>query len=123
MTIALAILGFAFAAFCVWLAVRIVNRREQWGKRTAFGVAVGIPLSYVLGFGVTCWATSVQLNGRVKPRPEMAMYWPLGALAANRAASSGAVVRGYMRLWIPAGACVLIQTNARGSFTAIFNDD
>jgi len=30
-----AIIGIAFAAFCVWLAVRIVNRRERWAKRIA----------------------------------------------------------------------------------------
>jgi hypothetical protein len=26
----LSILSVAFAAFCVWLIVRIVNRRERW---------------------------------------------------------------------------------------------
>jgi len=31
-----AIIGIAFAAFCVWLAVRIVNRRERWAKRIAW---------------------------------------------------------------------------------------
>jgi hypothetical protein len=29
------VLGVAFAAFSVWLAVRIINRRERWAKRTA----------------------------------------------------------------------------------------
>jgi hypothetical protein len=32
MAIALLICGTAFAAFCVWLMVRIVNRKERWSK-------------------------------------------------------------------------------------------
>jgi hypothetical protein len=34
MAAALSIFGVAFAAFCMWLAVRIVNRRERWAKWT-----------------------------------------------------------------------------------------
>jgi hypothetical protein len=40
--------GSAFAAFVVWLAVRISNRRERWAKWTAFALAfvvVACPLS------------------------------------------------------------------------------
>jgi hypothetical protein len=47
MAIALLIFGVAFAAFCVWLTVRIVNRRERWAKWTAAGVVLFVlyPLS------------------------------------------------------------------------------
>ncbi len=41
-------LGTALMAFTVWLAVRIVNRRERWAKRTAVVlvvVLVAYPLS------------------------------------------------------------------------------
>jgi hypothetical protein len=34
MALALPIFGVAFAAFCVWLVVRIVNRKERWAKWT-----------------------------------------------------------------------------------------
>ena len=34
MTILLPALAVAFAAFCVWLTVRVVNRRERWAKQT-----------------------------------------------------------------------------------------
>jgi drug/metabolite transporter superfamily protein YnfA len=34
MAVALSIFGVAFAAFCVWLTVRIINRRERWAKWT-----------------------------------------------------------------------------------------
>jgi hypothetical protein len=48
-------LCISFAAFCVWLTVRIVNRRERWAKRLAGGIAVGLPVFYVLSFGPACW--------------------------------------------------------------------
>jgi len=48
MTIIFSTLAAAFGAFCVWLTVRIVNRRERWAKLTAVFVIVvlGYPLSY-----------------------------------------------------------------------------
>jgi len=49
MSIILPAVAVAFGAFCVWLTVRIVNRRERWAKRTAmalvamvlYGLSVG----------------------------------------------------------------------------------
>jgi len=38
MTILLAALAAAFAALCIWLTVRIVNRRERWAKWTIAGL-------------------------------------------------------------------------------------
>src|SRR5579872_7207719 len=40
MAIALAIFEVAFAAFCIWLMVRIVNRRERWAKWTAMVLVI-----------------------------------------------------------------------------------
>jgi len=54
MTIALQTLGVAFAAFCVWLAVRIVNRRERWAK-WRLSVVVALPVLYLASFGPACW--------------------------------------------------------------------
>ena len=54
MTHLLPIIAIVFAAFCIWLTVRIVNRRERWAKRTLAAV-VGLPLTYVLSFGPACW--------------------------------------------------------------------
>ena len=34
MNVLLPTLPVAFAAFCVWLGVRVVNRRERWAKWT-----------------------------------------------------------------------------------------
>src|SRR6478752_3435066 len=54
MGLALTIFGVAFAAFCVWLTVRIVNRQERWAKST-LAVVVGLPVLYVASFGPACW--------------------------------------------------------------------
>ncbi len=57
MNILLAALGVSFAAFCVWLGVRIINRRERWAKWT-LAVAIGLPVLYVASFGPAGWAFS-----------------------------------------------------------------
>jgi hypothetical protein len=56
MDVVLPALGVAFAAFCLWLTVRIVNRRERWAKWTAAGLA--IVLAYPISFGPACWISS-----------------------------------------------------------------
>jgi hypothetical protein len=53
-SIVLPALAVPFAAFCVWLGVRIVNRRERWAKWTLAGV-LGVPVLYALSFGPACW--------------------------------------------------------------------
>ena len=57
MTILLPTLAIAFAAFCVWLTVRIVNRRERWAKRTLAAV-FAVPILYLTSFGLWCWIVS-----------------------------------------------------------------
>lgn len=54
--IILPVLGVAFAAFCIWLTVRIINRRERWAKWTA--ITVVVILVYPLSFGPACWIAS-----------------------------------------------------------------
>lgn len=44
----------AFAAICVWLTVRIVNRREMWAK-WMLAAMVGVPALYVASFGPIVW--------------------------------------------------------------------
>lgn len=48
------ILGFTFVCFCIWLTVRIVNRRERWAKVTVAAI-IATPLLYVASFGPACW--------------------------------------------------------------------
>jgi hypothetical protein len=57
MRLLLLTLSIAFTAFCVWLAVRIVNRRERWAKRMLAAI-VATPVLYVVSFGPACWISS-----------------------------------------------------------------
>lgn len=43
-------LCFAYAAFCLWLGVRLFNRRERWVKWMAVAMAV-LPVLYALSSG------------------------------------------------------------------------
>lgn len=85
----LAVLGMAFAAFCVWLTVRIVNRRERWAIRTA--IALALLLIYALSFGPAC-GLSLQAD-------RLAVYRPCAYLACG---APDAMSR-PMRWWI--GVC------------------
>jgi hypothetical protein len=51
-------LHVAFAAFCVWLPVRVFNRRERWAKQTLAAVVM-LPLLYVVSFGPACWLVGI----------------------------------------------------------------
>lgn len=53
----LAVLGVACAAFCVWLGVRVVNRRERWPKRLAIGLFVVL---VIFGPYVTAYTNMVK---------------------------------------------------------------
>jgi hypothetical protein len=79
MSIVLPALAVAFAAFCVWLGVRIVNRRERWAKWTAVVVVallVGYPLSFGPAFGLV-------ENNALPRRGLDCVYLPFVALIAN----------------------------------------
>ena len=48
-------LGVAFAAFCVWFGVRIMNRRERWAKRI-LTAAIILLMGYAASFGPWNWS-------------------------------------------------------------------
>lgn len=113
MTIILPVLGLSFAAFCVWLAVRIMNRRERWAKWTLAGV-LAMPVLYVLSFGPACWWFSpgapeppfvegsrlqqeVNLRGTTGRRAPIG-YWPLGRLVAYGPEPVSRVIQSYATL-------------------------
>ena len=100
MTILLRALAVAFVAFCVWLTVRIVNRRERWAKRTLMAV-VGIPLLYVLSFGPACWISSHTLDrvDRIGAQTVNLMYQPILSLAWSGPSIVQGPIIWYMRLW------------------------
>jgi hypothetical protein len=78
MSILLPALAVAFAAFCVWLGVRIVNRRERWAKWTLL-MSVGLPVLYFLSFGPACWWFSEPISFQgVRGKHVSRFYLPIG---------------------------------------------
>jgi uncharacterized membrane protein YedE/YeeE len=80
MVIFIGTLSVAFAAACIWLTVRIVNRRERWAKCALAGTIIGVPVLYVLSFGPACWwwsRTVVNLSSREVHVPST-LYAPMG---------------------------------------------
>jgi hypothetical protein len=84
-------LAFAFAAFCVWLTVLIVNRRERCAKWTLVAVALSL---YPLSFGPIWWLASrgpFQAKGLAR-----VVYRPLIWSAVN--------FKGPVRSWVDFGS-------------------
>ena len=108
----LAISTVVFAAFSIWLAVRIVNRRERWAKWTAAGLLC-LLAAYPLSLGPACWWFPQEPDFMwigCSPFPQMAprIYWPLGWLAQHGSRPVPDVIRWYVtprqgRLILPAG--------------------
>jgi hypothetical protein len=85
MLIAVAIFGVVLAAFCVWLGVRIVNRRERWAKWTLTAL-ISVPVLYVASIGPACWISSRADCGA---RVMTIVYQPLLKMAADVSGDDG----------------------------------
>jgi hypothetical protein len=84
-------LGTAYSAICIWLTVRIVNRRERWAKWTA--LVLSLPILYFASFGPACWISSHTGHGAdvvsIVFQPLFSVWWngpkPLDRVAARYA--------------------------------------
>jgi hypothetical protein len=99
MLIVLSVIGVAFAAFCVWLTVRIVNRRERWAKWTAGGLAVCLPVLYVLGIGPAIWLYQRKLMPDSVATEIEQFYLPLAWLRAIGPEPISDAFDWYTELW------------------------
>jgi hypothetical protein len=131
MSIVLTALAVAFAAFCIWLVVRIINRRERWAKWT-LGATLSLPLLYVLSFGPVCWwftpgpepppvrdgllQDEVNLRG-TSGRRLASFYWPLGWLAAYGPKPISRPIRSYAT-WI--GGSIDLPFSRDGRYLLVF---
>jgi hypothetical protein len=104
MSIVLSTLAIVFAALCVWLGVRIYNRRERWAKWT-LAVIVGVPALYVLSFGPACWTCA---NPRGQTRWVSSVYIPLGWIILHSLPLASDVLSGYARLGMPKGSSISV---------------
>ena len=99
MSIIVPVAGVAFAAFAVWLAVRVVNRRERWAKRTATVLVVFLAL-YPLSIGPAEW---MRRNGWLTPWIVEALTWfysPLGQAYYNCPEPLRRAMDWYANFWV-----------------------
>jgi hypothetical protein len=83
------------AAFYVWLAVRIVNRRERWTKWTAAVLAV--PTIYLLSMGPVLW---MDLRGLTPTwAPDVPLYWPVQWIRENGPEPIRKAINDYLSIW------------------------
>jgi hypothetical protein len=101
------VVGVAFAAFVVWLTVRIVNRRERWAKRM-LAIAAALSALYALSFGPVCWISS-----RTESRSLPAVYLPIGWLLNNSPHPIATVIVRYARAGMLSGSSVSVPVPDR----------
>jgi len=86
MNVLFSVLAVAFPSFCVWLGLRILNRRERWAKRLAVGLVAALPI-YPLSLGPVCWWLADPPPDWLgcSPFPKVApnIYWPIGWVAEH----------------------------------------
>lgn len=101
MTVLLPTLTAAFAAFCVWLTVQIINRRERWAKRTLADVA-GVLVLYLVSIGPAYWMCT-DARGRVRKDLSgdvfLKIYAPLIAEYHNSTPLIGDSIGWYLAVW------------------------
>ena len=82
----------AFAAFCIWLGVRIVNK-DRRAKRTVVWLAISLPVLYLLGIGPV--AKIAQLTGAYwLMLPYSPIFW-----LADDSGTIGTIVVVYCAIW------------------------
>ena len=106
MVLTVSIIGVAVVAFCVWLTVRIINRREKWAKWTLAMAVVGFPVTYVLSFGPACWIAS-RLG---EPDPVFnAAYGPLCGTVSAISDSAWGTLSEYGGFWMAPHSLLILR--------------
>ena len=105
MILALLIVGVAFAAFCVWLPVRIINRRERWAKST-LGAIVGLPLLYIASFGPAC---GLLAHRRLDATFVESAFWPVLWAYCDTPFGVMGSIRSYAETWMPEGSRITLE--------------
>ncbi len=119
MSIVLPTLAVAFAAFCVWLAVRIVNRQERWAKRTVWVLVVA--LAYPLSFGPACWIVSRRNIDDDGMRKLPWLYTPLGWAVIHSGGTGRQAMQFYGSRFMPRGTVVAVPVRpSKRAFTGVY---
>lgn len=101
MGIVLAIIGVLFAALCVWLTVRTINRRERWAKWTLLCLIAIAIFGYPLSAGPFAYLGSHGLLSDKTRNDCEAFYRPITWLFLNGPKPVRKIMWQYFRLWWP----------------------
>jgi len=99
MALALSIFGVGFAAFCVWLTVRIVNRRKKPGKAFWATVVVVMMMLYPLSVGPAEWMQRHDWIPAAGMTALKRFYIPLAWLETH-SEKFGRAMFWYEQLWV-----------------------
>jgi hypothetical protein len=118
MALDLLIFGVAFAAFCVWLTIRAINRPERWAKWT-LAMAIMVPVLYVLSIGPAAWWIAEPDNTRplakgIPPRRLPQFYMPVGLISDKIP-----TVEYHLRWYVTLGTPYVVIPNGKGWKEAI----
>jgi len=86
MTIVVSVLAVTFAAFCVWLGVRIINRRERWARWTAVAL-----VALLVAYPLSCpwvWIIFVRVGEPAWAEPVFGSYYAPYSWALRHAPES-----------------------------------
>src|SRR5262245_27068782 len=97
MAIATAILGLAFAAFCM-LGVRVINRRETWAIRAAIVVSLIVAL-YPPSIGPSWWLIHQTWCPELMQNVFSVIYRPIILLFDNPPISIRQAMESYAAFW------------------------
>jgi hypothetical protein len=100
--------GALYAAACVWICVRLFNRRERWSKWTALGLAMA-PLVYLLSSGPL---SMVAFRSRVVHTPTV---MPDGSTAVTATSETG------VSRWFPIAYAPLFWASEQAQSDVVFS--
>ena len=111
------VVGVAFAALYIWLAVRIINRRERWAK-WALATVIGVPALYPLSFGPVCWRASrpfanVGIAGSEDGHIPI-VYWPICAEARKSSGTLAKAINWYATVGMSSDSIIWMPMDSIG---------
>ena len=101
------IFGVVVAAFSVWLAVRIINRRDRWSKRIAAALLPAVAI-YLLTFGPACW---INAHTEVGNDVVWVLYRPMFWLMVGRRSAIQQALWWYAELGAPENHRLAVWAN------------
>jgi hypothetical protein len=101
MALILLIVGIAFESTCLWLSVRIFNKREPF-TQLALAIAIGLPVAYILAEGPLGWVIYHQIAPEsIETLIDTIFTQPIGLAFEAAPEEIQIAYCWYLSLWFP----------------------